>query len=70
MYLTQRSILDDLPQVESVSMAMPNKHYFSVDLSKFPRVGRQCNDEVFLPVDKPSGMIKATLQRKDIRSKL
>ena len=53
-------------------MAFPNKHYFSVDLSKFPKSvgGADRNDEVFLPVDKPSGYITSTMGRKDLRAKL
>lgn len=51
-------------------MRMPNKHYFAVDLSKFPRVGSPNNNEVFMPVDKPSGMIESTLARSDLMSKL
>ena len=53
-------------------MAMPNKHYFTADLSKFPRSVGGCtdNDEVFMPIDKPAGYIQATLGRKDLKSKL
>eukprot|EP00094_Tigriopus_californicus_P003317 TCALIF_03190-PA protein Name:"Similar to Uro Uricase (Drosophila pseudoobscura pseudoobscura)" AED:0.13 eAED:0.13 QI:0/0.5/0.4/1/0.75/0.8/5/106/291 len=70
MYLIQKDILDQIRQLRDVYMQMPNKHYFSVDLSKFPRVGSKTNDEVFLPVDKPSGMIEATLARNDFRAKM
>jgi len=30
-------------------LAMPNKHYFTVNLAKFPKVGSKTNNEVFLP---------------------
>lgn len=70
MYLIQKDVLNQLRQVGEIYMQMPNKHYFSVDLSKFPRVGSKTNDQVFLPVDKPSGMIEATLTRNDFRAKL
>jgi urate oxidase len=47
-------------------MSMPNKHYFPLDLSKFPQsVVKGQNKEVYEPVDKPSGIIHATLQRKE-----
>lgn len=49
---------------------MPNKHYFELDLSKFPKVIQEKNKEVYLPVDKPSGIIYAQLNRKNIKSKL
>jgi urate oxidase len=53
-------------QIQRIDMAMPNKHYFPLDLSKFPQsvVKGQQNKEVYEPVDKPSGIIHATLQRK------
>jgi hypothetical protein len=34
------------------------------------RVGSKTNNEVFLPVDKPSGLISATVARKQLTSKL
>jgi urate oxidase len=47
-------------------MSMPNKHYFTLDLSKFPQnVVKGENKEVYQPVDKPCGNIHATLQRKE-----
>jgi urate oxidase len=51
-------------------MVMPNKHYFTIDLSKFSRVGSKTNDEVFLPVEKPSGIIEAKVARNNVYSKL
>jgi urate oxidase len=53
-------------------MSMPNKHYFTLDLSKFPQsVVNGENKEVYEPVDKPSGIIHAMLQRKEqTRAKL
>lgn len=46
-------------------MSMPNKHYFPVDFSKFPKhlVGEGENNTVFMPVDKPYGFIHAALGR-------
>ena len=74
-YLIEKAALEGIPQMEWMRMAMPNKHYFNVDLSKFPRTVSgmergEANDEVFLPVDKPSGMITAKLGRKSFHSKL
>ena len=68
----QVQVLRQVPQIDQIWIAMPNKHYFNVDLSKFPNSVGGCNDnnEVFLPVDKPSGYIQATLGRKDFKSKL
>ena len=68
--ILQVQILKAIPQIEEIYMAFPNKHYFSVDLSKFPKSvgGADRNDEVFLPVDKPSGYITSTMGRKDLRA--
>ena len=71
MYQTETEILQLVPQINWIHMVMPNKHYFTVDLSKFPSgVGSKFNDEVFLPVDKPSGMIEAKVERKNTRARL
>ncbi len=58
--------------MNKIHMALPNAHYFAVDLSKFPPHvgGNSKNNEVFQPVDKPSGMIQAALTRTDIRARL
>lgn len=66
VYMIMRDILVQLPEVLQVRVTMPNKHYFNVDLSKFQSVGAKVNNEVFLPVDKPSGNITGTLGRKDL----
>ena len=64
--------MNRVPQMEEIEIRLPNKHYFPVDLSKFPNSVGGCDDnnDVFLPVDKPSGYIVATLGQKDLKSKL
>jgi len=46
-------------------MEMPNKHYNSLDLSKFANIIKGTSDdhEVYQPVDKPAGYIHAELER-------
>lgn len=53
-------------------MQMPNKHYLTVDMSKFPSSVLENNEnkEVYHPIDKPSGIIYAELLRKNTMSKL
>jgi len=72
-FLTQKMILEKIPQIEKISMSMPNVHYFGFDFSKFPRIpgleGKMSGD-VYAPVDKPSGQITSTLSRTQITSKL
>uniref|UniRef100_A0A0K2TBG6 Uricase n=1 Tax=Lepeophtheirus salmonis TaxID=72036 RepID=A0A0K2TBG6_LEPSM len=69
MYQCLTSILSSILQIDYIYMKMPNKHYFSIDLSKFPESvgGAESNYDVFLPVDKPSGIIEATVGRKDLK---
>ncbi|KAL6260095.1 hypothetical protein P5V15_007634 [Pogonomyrmex californicus] len=70
LYLTEKSILDKVKQICSIEMQMPNKHYFDMDLSKFTKVIQGQNKEVYLPIDKPSGIIYARLNRKSFSAKL
>ncbi|XP_043270953.1 uricase [Venturia canescens] len=70
LYLAEKSVLDKVQQITSIEMRMPNKHYYDLDLSKFPKLVEGENKEVYLPVDKPSGIIYAQLHRKDVSSKL
>ncbi|OXU21020.1 hypothetical protein TSAR_011367 [Trichomalopsis sarcophagae] len=72
LYLAERGVLSKIDQIFSIEMQMPNKHYFDIDLSKFSKLVPTENKEVYLPMDKPSGIIYAQLNRKDFnaRSKL
>lgn len=51
-------------------MTLPNKHYVSVDFSKFKQIVRDNEQTVYLPLDKPSGVIYAKLDRASFNSKL
>jgi urate oxidase len=46
--------------IDEIFLAMPNKHYLPMDLTRFGRENRQ---EMFLPTDEPAGQIEATLTR-------
>ncbi|KAH8358756.1 hypothetical protein KR093_002238 [Drosophila rubida] len=70
LYLTEKQVLDTLPQVAAISMSLPNKHYFNFDTKPFQTLVPGDNDEVFIPVDKPHGTIYAQLTRKDLKSHL
>ncbi|XP_055639743.1 uricase [Toxorhynchites rutilus septentrionalis] len=74
LYLAEKLALESIPEISSIDMTMPNKHYFNFDFSKFPKLvnGAELKQEnVFLPVDKPSGIIYAQLDRKSpVKSKL
>ncbi|KAF2903903.1 hypothetical protein ILUMI_02272 [Ignelater luminosus] len=72
LYLAEKMILDKVPQISRIEMQMPNKHYLTVDMSKFPPSVLENNEnkEVYHPIDKPSGIIYAELLRKNTASKL
>lgn len=63
---TQNLILKKIPQIDKVTILMPNKHYFPFDFGKFPIPGIQgpASGDVLYPVDKPSGSIQSTVARK------
>ncbi|XP_017153424.1 uricase [Drosophila miranda] len=70
LYLSEKQVLDVIPQVSVISMTMPNKHYFNFDTKPFQKIVPGDNNEVFIPVDKPHGTIYAQLARKNISSHL
>jgi urate oxidase len=54
------AVIAATPDVMSIHLAMPNKHYLPVDLSRFGLANR---NEVFMPTDEPHGLIEATITR-------
>jgi len=63
LYLAQKKVLERIPQMAKIEVKLPNKHYYSIDFSQFPNMDKH-NDEIFLPGDKPAGIITAVLGRK------
>jgi urate oxidase len=55
-----KQVLKAFPDVTEIQLTMPNKHALLVDLSPF---GLDNPNEVFLPIDEPSGYIEAKLIR-------
>lgn len=55
-----KQALASYPDVAEIQLTMPNKHALLVDLSPF---GLDNPNEVFLPIDEPSGYIEAKLVR-------
>jgi urate oxidase len=55
-----KQVLHNFPQVSEIQLTMPNKHALLVDLSPF---GLDNPNEVFLPIDEPSGYIEGKLVR-------
>ncbi|KAH8691217.1 urate oxidase UaZ [Talaromyces proteolyticus] len=64
MYNMAEKILEVVPQVESVDYALPNKHYFEVDLKWHKGLKNTGKDaEVYAPQSGPNGLIKCTVTR-------
>jgi urate oxidase len=60
MYAMGEAAIAATPDVMSIHLTMPNKHYLPVDLSRFGLANR---NEVFVPTDEPHGLIEATITR-------
>jgi len=54
------AVLDKINAVAEIHLAMPNKHCLLVDLSRF---GLDNPNQVFVPIDEPSGYIEARIGR-------
>lgn len=65
LYVTEKDILDKIREIVSIEMTLPNKHYVSVDFSQFKSIVKDEEQNVYLPLDKPSGTIFAKLDRKN-----
>jgi len=60
LYRMGQRALAEVPEINDVSMACPNKHYLLIDLSPF---GLSNENAVFLPTDEPHGQIACTVAR-------
>lgn len=52
--------LETVPQLQSISLACPNKHYIPIDLARF---GLSSDNTVFTATDEPHGQIQCTVVR-------
>jgi len=62
LHAIAQQVLRAFPAVAEIQLTMPNKHALLVALSPF---GLDNPNEVFLPIDDPSGYIEARLVRRD-----
>ncbi|KAH8311251.1 hypothetical protein KR044_005215 [Drosophila immigrans] len=67
-YLSVKQVLDELPQVAVMSLTLPNRHYNNFDMKPFQQLVPGENNDVFIPLDKPYGIVYAQLSRKDLKS--
>jgi urate oxidase len=54
------AVLKALPELERITLAMPNLHHLLADLSAF---GQENPNHIFVPLDEPHGTIEATVER-------
>jgi urate oxidase len=60
LYAMGRRLLDDVPEAAEVSLSLPNRHHFLVDLAPFHRDNPGL---VFHAADRPYGLIEGTVTR-------
>ncbi|WP_025274734.1 factor-independent urate hydroxylase [Haloglycomyces albus] len=61
LYAMGAKVLEDLPEVDRVTMSLPNRHHFLVDLEPFELDNPGL---VFHAADRPYGLIEGTVTRK------
>ncbi|MQA02683.1 MAG: urate oxidase [Streptosporangiales bacterium] len=60
LYAMGERVLARIPEVTEVTLTLPNKHHFLVDLTPF---GRDNPDAVYYAADRPYGLIEGTVAR-------
>jgi urate oxidase len=60
IWIIARAILERHPEVDVISMSLPNLHHWTVDLSPF---GIANDREVYVSTTEPHGLIEATIRR-------
>ena len=60
LYDMAEAVLKEFDMVAEIHLVMPNKHCLLVDLSKF---GMDNPNQIFQPIDEPSGYIEAVVTR-------
>lgn len=71
MYKMSEQILEAVPEVATVIYALPNKHYFEIDLSWHKGLKNTGADaEVYAPQSGPNGLIKCEVSRSQVSSRL
>lgn len=60
LYAMAQAAIEAVAEISSVSLSLPNRHHVAVDLSRF---GRRNDNEVFVVLDRPYGLIRGTVGR-------
>jgi urate oxidase len=56
------SVLNACPEIDMISLNMPNQHHLLADIGK---LDLENNNEVFVPTGEPFGVISATVSREE-----
>ena len=65
LYAMGEAVLQGVAEVDEIDLIMPNMHCLLVDLSRF---GQDNPNEIFVPVNEPSGYIEACVRRNGTSS--
>jgi urate oxidase len=60
LFAMAEGVLSECPPVEEIHLTLPNKHCLLVDLERF---GLENPNQIFVPIDEPSGYIEARVAR-------
>jgi urate oxidase len=60
LYAMGEAVLKRFPAIAEIRITLPNQHCLPVDLSPFQM---ENNNEIFVPVDEPHGLIEAVIKR-------
>ena len=60
LYAMGKAAIESCDAIDAIHLEMPNLHYLLIDLVSF---GLENENEVFLPIDEPHGLICATVER-------
>lgn len=60
LYAMGQAAINTCDAIDEITLSMPNKHNLLVDLSPFELTN---DNNVFLPIDEPFGLIEATIRR-------
>ncbi len=60
LYDMGKAALEAAPEIERITLTMPNLHHLLADLGPF---GQDNPNHIFVPIDEPHGTIEATIER-------
>jgi len=60
LYEIGKNVIDEIEEVDEISLSLPNKHYLLFNLEQFQMDNR---NEIFIPTDEPFGLIEGTVKR-------